>query len=464
MGFTVDLYSFSKKINSTAQPGTPGATHTCVIKEPCSVYNPVISLNLGLANSPVSYNYAYIPTFNRYYFIKDWTFQNALWTATLEVDVLASWKTQIGASTCYVLRSSNSYDLDIVDTTYPTSKTTTTTDQSLTTPWVTDDLANGMFIVGIAGQSTTYYLFYKEGLDAFFDYLFSDTYANALVDGWLTVYPSFKAQCNPLQFITSIMWLPFQTSGTAVETIRVGYVNVPVAGCSKVDGSGVRWAGQTFNISRHPQATRGNYLNIAPYTTYRLFYPPWGMISLDSDIMANSDTLNVIWVIDLRTGAGTLFIYGGSTHLISIVHAQVCINYQVSQVLNRGFGVGNVLAPLAGVGAGLATGNWFAAGTGALSGGIAAIGDAVASKIPSVSTVGSNGGLDSLRGEPTLLYEFKEIIDEDLSHRGRPLCQNKQISTIPGYIIVSDADISLSATDQEQAAIRSNMEGGFFYE
>lgn len=465
MGIPIALYTFSKEINSTKLPGTPAINLTGVIKEPCGVINPIIGFNIGLTDSPSAYNYAYIPAFGRRYFIKEWTFENSLWYASMEVDVLASWKSQIGASTCYILRSSQEWNGYIVDTTYPGTGNTTTKDQQVTSPWVTDSIDNGMFVVGVAGQSTTYYLFYKAALDAFFEYLFSDLYINDLIGDWSTIFPQAKAQANPIQFITSIMWIPFQTTGTYVSSIRVGFVNVPCV-AYKVDGSGIRAGIQTFEIQRHPQFVRGSYLNNAPYSSYTLFYPPWGMIPLDADIMANSTTLYVTWLIDLRTGQGTLAICGGlsDTHYMSWIHTQVGLPYQVSQVLNKGFGVGNVLAPLISTANSLLSGNYAAALDDGISGAASSIGDAAMSKIPSATTIGSNGGLNSLRGIPTLQYEFKEIVSEDLTNRGRPLCETRQISNLSGYIKASNAYIDSSATQTEKASIISFMEGGFFYE
>jgi hypothetical protein len=464
MGFTVNLYTFSKKINSTARPGTASKTYSCTIKQPCGILSPTIALNMGLTDSPASYNYAYIPTFNRYYFIKEWTFENALWHATLDVDVLASWKTEIGNSSCYVLRSASDYNGKIVDTTYPGTTKTTTIDQQGLTPWFTDGIDNGMFIVGVAGQSTTYYLFYKEALDLFFSWIFSDLYVYALVGDLSTLFPQAKTQANPIQYITSILWIPFQTTGTEVSTIRVGFVDVPCV-ADRVDGSGLRAGIQTFTISKHPQSPRGDYLNNAPYSRYTLFYPPWGSISLDPDIMANTNELYVTWNIDLRTGQGTLTVAGGldQTHIMSWTNTQVGLNYQVSQVVNRG-GFGNLIAPLAGMALSMAMGNVGGVVSGARSGGVSAIGDATMAHIPSATAIGSNGGLDSLKGKPTLQYEFKEVLDEDIEHRGKPLCQTKQIDTLCCYVKVSNAYINSSATQNEKNSIISYMEGGFYYE
>jgi hypothetical protein len=454
----INLYQFSKKINSTKQPTTGALTYNCTLKEPCGILSPVIALNMGTSTPPSAYNYAFIPLFGRYYYVKEWTYNSGLWTGALEVDPLASWKSNIGASTCYILRSSQSYDGDILDNTYPCTGSTTISKYEAVSPWLLGT-GSGMFVVGIAGQSTTYYLFTHSTLDAFFTILFSDGYANAVTADWATVFPQLKSQLNPLQFVTSIMWIPFSAEGTEVSSIRVGWVDVGVV-AFKVDGNGTRYGSMTFTTPDHPQISRGAYLNNAPYSGYNVFIPPWGKIQLDPDVMANSTNIVAWWYVDLRTGAGTLRLENENGIVLSWLHSQVGVNYQVSQVVNRGFGVGDLIAPAIGIGAGAATGNV----TGAITTTASAIGSFAASKIPSATTIGSNGGIDSLMGTPALQAEFKEIVSEDLDHRGRPLCQNATINTLAGYMMVSDADISIPATLEEQSSIRSYLEGGFFYE
>jgi hypothetical protein len=456
----IKLYHFSKKINSTKQPvqADSEVVYTCTLKEPCGILSPVIVLNMGTTIPPSAYNYAFIPLFGRYYYVKEWTYSGGLWTGSLEVDPLASWKSNIGASTCYILRSSVSSDGDILDMTYPCTGVTTLSKTTASSPWLLTP-GSGMFVVGIAGQSTTYYLFTPGTLDTFFTNIFSDGYANAVTADWATVFPQLKSQMNPLQYVTSIMWVPFMAEGTAVTSVRVGWVDVLVD-AYKVDGDGTRYGTLTFNTPDHPQIARGAYLNNSPYSGYNLFFPPWGKIQLDPDIVANSTTIAAWWYVDLRTGMGTLRLENETGVVLSWLHSQVGVNYQVSQVVNRGFGIGDLIAPAIGIGAGAMTGNV----TGAITTTASAIGSFAASKIPSATTIGSNGGIDSLMGTPALQAEFKEIVSEDLDHRGRPYCQNATISTLGGYMMVSDADISLPATLEEQSSIRSYMEGGFFYE
>ena len=106
----VRFFTFSKKYNSTARPSTGYSEYECVIKSSSDVITPTIELQIGLSANPSSFNYCYIPDYNRYYWVKDWTFYNHLWVATLNVDVLATWKPYIVNTSMFVYRASNEYD------------------------------------------------------------------------------------------------------------------------------------------------------------------------------------------------------------------------------------------------------------------------------------------------------------------------------------------------------------------
>jgi hypothetical protein len=88
----VNLYSISKKVNSTMQPpGNPVASLDCTLKESTSIMNPSIIIT-GL-DAWTSVNYAYIPDFHRYYFVQNVTaVNNTTCQIDLNVDVLASFK------------------------------------------------------------------------------------------------------------------------------------------------------------------------------------------------------------------------------------------------------------------------------------------------------------------------------------------------------------------------------------
>ena len=117
--FSIKLYKFNKKVNSTATPLDNGRNFNCNIKTPSSLISPVIELEYNPDNIP-KYNYAYIEAFERYYFINNIVFDRGLWILSLGVDLLASYKDDIINSRQYVIRSSSNKNEYLIDTFYNT--------------------------------------------------------------------------------------------------------------------------------------------------------------------------------------------------------------------------------------------------------------------------------------------------------------------------------------------------------
>lgn len=71
-----------------------------------SLNNPSILLNIGLVADDINiYNYCYLPSTHRYYFITSVTTEGALTRIECRTDVLMSFKKDILASTQYISRS-----------------------------------------------------------------------------------------------------------------------------------------------------------------------------------------------------------------------------------------------------------------------------------------------------------------------------------------------------------------------
>ena len=56
------------------------------------------------------------------------------------------------------------------------------------------------------------------------------------------------------------------------------------------------------------------------------------------------------------------------------------------------------------------------------------------------------------------------MVDEDLAHRGRPLCAVRRLDTLPGYQLCTDTDLQLPCTRTEMDAIRGYLESGYYFE
>lgn len=90
------LYVNNSEQNKINKSLSNPATFSGVLKEETSIITPVILMEV---DNPYNYNYAFIPEFNRYYFISNITsVNNKMWRISLKVDVLESFKNEIMAS------------------------------------------------------------------------------------------------------------------------------------------------------------------------------------------------------------------------------------------------------------------------------------------------------------------------------------------------------------------------------
>lgn len=108
--FELNLYQLNgeknlvDKTNALSIIGTEVGT----LRNSCDIMNPVVEMEY--AKVP-DFNYVFIPNFNRYYFVKNTEVnENGLWTISLHVDVLMSFKDEIRANTGVIAR--NEYDFN----------------------------------------------------------------------------------------------------------------------------------------------------------------------------------------------------------------------------------------------------------------------------------------------------------------------------------------------------------------
>lgn len=488
MPIPIQFWKMTKEVNSTKRPiAAATVTHQCSIKAPCSILTPDIELYMPLdTNNPSPLNYCFIEAFDRYYWVRDWEWSGSYWTAHCEVDVLASWKNSIGASQQYVLRSAAKFDGDIIDGLYPAKSPMQYEISQIDSRWASE-LSDGTYVLGVSGGGgggfdpdnpvfTCYYLFTPGSLYSFFQYIFSDAFLEDLIGGpWAAIWPEMKAQVNPLQYISSLTWFPMKLeASTEVRTIRVGYVDVSAA-CNELPPNGLVHYELVFNTRKHPYSSdRGAYMNNAPFADYELYFPPFGVIQLDPNIVCVSSQIHALCTTDLRTGDGTLNIFNDQAVVLSTLHSAISVPVQMTEIVQKGIGLSTILNTAAtlsstipsiggAVASGFSVGNARAVLSGAADT-VNAIGNALSNNIPTARTIGSNGGIDSLRGNPAMQYKWKIPVPDDNEHRGRPLCQKLTISSIPGYMTIADPEIDFTCTSEEGVAIRSFMTGGFYYE
>lgn len=96
MAISMSLYQVSDDINVMGKSiPAPTSTHTILLKDGCSVDNPVVTFS-AMASAIAPLNYAYIDTFQRYYYITERkSLVNGVVELTLESDPLQSFMTDI---------------------------------------------------------------------------------------------------------------------------------------------------------------------------------------------------------------------------------------------------------------------------------------------------------------------------------------------------------------------------------
>ena len=470
------VYSgFSKPINSTKQP-SGGQTISVFLKHPTSVVNPVFRIT----GFDTSWNY--IQWGNRYYYVRDIVIMTETQAEYIcEIDVLATYKTTIGASSQYVVRAASAYNGAINDALYPMTAVRT---MQKTNPTVSHGFVMpllGAYVFGIQGKSdgdtfgcTTYYCMdvyhAKDLLDAIFNINLTDYQARTVEDLGGVPQALYMATINPQQYIVSCKFLPFDAESVgsgAAEDIYFGWYNSGIrAVVFDPSFDELPYVDGTITLPKHPQASRGNYLNNAPFSEYVLSFMPFGDIVLPADLMVGITQIYYKCICDVITGMATLRVYAGtndSGQLLATVAGKVGVDIAISSGLYDTSSSGAKGRAISGAFASAMQAGLEKMDLGAAAG-FTANGVVNSILTPSVSTSGNNGALDFLEYPIVLYSRFAGVVDDDPAQNGKPLCAIRTINTLSGYIKCINVDIDTVGTSAEKAAIISYMERGFFYE
>lgn len=111
----LNLYTNNSADNVVTKNITLLTSMTGTLRENCSIVDPVITVeNINNAIAAVC-NYAFIPQFARYYFVRNITLSGKLWIISMHVDVLASFQTPLKSLDAVIARNENRYNLYLQD-------------------------------------------------------------------------------------------------------------------------------------------------------------------------------------------------------------------------------------------------------------------------------------------------------------------------------------------------------------
>ena len=353
-----ELWSFDKKRNSTKIPPVSGYKQAGELKEDFTLTGLEIKFNMGKMLYPPAYNYCRIKELRRYYFITDWYYSGGLWTAVCAVDVLATYKTEIGTSKQYVTRAYSYYDASIIDTAYLTKADGIIRDSKSLTPstfWGADAWgSDGTVVVGAVGANNgaigavTYYAMQLSTFGAFMG-----TMLNSI--SWANISATEiseelqKALINPTQYIVSCRWYPIKfsgfTQGVLTTYLNLGWWTFQLSGNARMLTTvSSAWVNR-FNelvIPHNPQALanpRLAYLDMSPFSTYMLKFLPFGIFEIDSTELYGKMYMGLNVDVNLMTGDAVLKVsakdaVGGYNwaNAFLIVEGQIGVTLPVGQI------------------------------------------------------------------------------------------------------------------------------------
>ena len=120
----IKLYKNLSEVNTIGKTLTEESVRTGTLKDGGSVLSPSVVLT---GENLSGFNYAYIPQFSRYYFIKEITsVKSGLWEISMRVDVLETYKDSIKANTAILKRQEKIWDMYINDEKFKAESTNKT--------------------------------------------------------------------------------------------------------------------------------------------------------------------------------------------------------------------------------------------------------------------------------------------------------------------------------------------------
>ena len=461
---TGTFYSnFSKRKNSTKQP-TGGTSVTMTLKEGTSIEKP----SFILSGDVFSYNY--VQAFGHYYFVDDVkSVRKGITEIDCSMDVLATYKSDIGSYYAFVERASDEYDTDIADNLCIVKNAEAV--KSVTTSAGSMFTYGGFYVISVLNDIgsgagfTCQYITDITNLEALASYINTD-WGSGATDFTQWVQATFL---KTAESIIDCIWVPIQfaaldsTAYAALSNMKIGVDIVSGVNGNRLTKPCIASDSVTVTIPHD----YNDFRDYPPYTQCRIFIPGYGQVDINPLDFPNF-TATLLFNTDISTGDTCCYIRNENNVLVSCVTYNVGISCPVGKVGANVTGfvssgiqtVGGMIMSAALPGAGA-----VAAGISATASGINTLSTAFG---PSTSVHGGKGGRAIIEnGLDVVVTSFiKQTVSpaELMTPIGLPLMQYRKISDLPGYIKCSNASVPIAGMGSEKEAVNEYLNGGFYYE
>lgn len=302
----VRFYNFAKRTKETLQPTSASYTEKdLILKEGCNVVEPIFLTQTFIVGA---YNYAYVLDWNRYYFISDSKFIEGMFEVSLTEDYLASFKTEIGSTSCMILYASGSTK-NIVDPRIPViADVVLGHEQSAISGATINTSGMGAVIVGITGNGSfgAYLLKYSgdikellDGCDNYWNGLSITDTTDALKQMW---YGGSAAECLKSAISIPLVLAGSDVSGGSAEDLYLGGYPCKNSNNSSIQGYHINKPVVTYTTTISIPWQSSDWKKVSQYTDITLFIPMVGFMSVPATEAQKDTSLDVRLCINVTSG------------------------------------------------------------------------------------------------------------------------------------------------------------------
>lgn len=465
------LYSFSKKHNSTKQltDETPLYTFDNVYLKQATDWD---SPTLLLSENPMLANYAYLPESNRYYFIRKIRYgSNNIYEVDCELDVLATFKTEILAQELFIKYSTSNYNRWLRDDRIiPQIKNSEyiSTHSVITINGIPVFSASENETVILTTVSSNYGLGFYVTDENGVDYIMECMSNNDSIFDNLT-----KQFSDAMGGFIQAIRLPIAQSLLDLTEDR------PVSvGKYEIDAGGGNIVERPMTYKKHIYATGSIGIPVTytdfrftePYCKATLSLPFIGAIDFPLSALAPEGGIGWRMDLELTTGVVTYTLYSDSLSKTIASYSGNCgglIPLASTQIANTANAVQGILSGAISAGASMVSGAPVQA---LATTGISAVTGAFFGLSQEKNTViGSySGGRSEFASSIIKLTVQKFASGNEPANiapiEGRPLCKVDVLTNYMGYLQTVGAQVDIACTEETKLKINAMLDSGIFIE
>ena len=483
MSVSIYFAKVNKRRNSTLQ-ATFSTSFDCVLKQATSIDRPTFILESA------TFDFNLAKWDDKYYFVDNVvSVKNNIWEVSCILDVLATYKSEILASTQYVTYSSEQGSVYLVDTRLPVLKSATATKN---TSAISALSSIGCYVMSVIGkESAATYVFQSDGtikdiikeisnwqannitnITQLIDTTDTDTLLKSISEVMANTGLIGNAYAQAPSCIRSCIWVPFDYAlapVTSSDSIFLGNFDTNETG-QRISGSPIKGTNTIAIPWKYSDWRRGYCENVY------LYLPLVGMVSLSADSLFSVSSLTIDWSItytdgciayEVKAGNQIVGTYGGNC----AANYPIGINQQASageiaQTFMQGLektisaGINSTISPIS---------------AGAAVAGMAAEAAIGAYNVQSVAMTshasciggiggGAGSGLDMTIACFTVSHNTVIHPNNMKDTMGLPTMKPLQLSTLTGFCQCANAHVSAAAQASELDAIDTYLNSGFYIE